>query len=195
MMKILSFNGSPRKKGNTSTIIETILEGARSAGAETTEVRLHDINMKGCMGCLSCRNNPGFCKQQDDLSPYLEAIKTCDGMVIGCPIYMYRISGQMKLLVDRIYSLYINRDDGGYDSAVSPGKTFAMVISQGAPDPDQYHRSVRWLAGMTGGGLGMNEIGRIVHANSHMLPAVDNSELLEEARIIGHKLVRESRPT
>ncbi len=193
MMKILSFNGSPRKKGNTSTIIETILKGARSAGAETTEVRLHDINMKGCMGCLSCRNNPGFCKQQDDLSPYLEAIKTCDGMIIGCPIYMYRISGQMKLLVDRIYSLYINREDGGYDSAVSPGKTFAMVISQGAPDPDQYHRSVRWLSGMTGGGLGMNEVGRIVHANSQLSPAIDDGDLLEEARRIGQKLVMETR--
>ncbi len=193
MMKILSINGSPRKKGNTSTIIENILEGARSAGAEVTEVRLHDIDMKGCMGCLGCRENPGFCKQQDDLSPYLEAIKTCDGMVVGCPIYMYRISGQMKLFVDRIYSLYINRDDGGYDSAVSPGKTFAMVVSQGAPDPDQYRRSIRWLAGMTGVGLGMHEVGRIIHANSHLSPAGDNKELLEEARRIGQKLVTETR--
>jgi multimeric flavodoxin WrbA len=193
MMKILSINGSPRKKGNTSMIIENILEGARSVGAEVTDVRLHDIDMKGCMGCLSCRENPGFCKQQDDLSPYLEAIKTCDGMVVGCPIYMYRISGQMKLFVDRIYSLYINREDGGYDSAVSPGKTFAMVVSQGAPDPDQYHRSIRWLAGMTGIGLGMHEVGRIVHANSHVNPARENKELLEEARGIGHKLVTETR--
>jgi multimeric flavodoxin WrbA len=193
MMKILSINGSPRKKGNTSTIIESILEGARSVGAEITEVQLHDIDMKGCMGCLSCRENPGFCKQKDDLSPYLEAIKTCNGMVVGCPIYMYRISGQMKLFVDRVYSLYINREDGGYDSAVSPGKTFAMVVSQGAPDPDQYHRSIRWLAGMTGIGLGMHEVGRIIHANSHLSPARDNKELLEEARRIGHKLVTESR--
>ncbi len=111
-MHILAFNGSPRKKGNTSVIIAAILEGARSKGAQTTEVRLHDINLKGCMGCLSCRKKAGHCKQQDDLSPYLQAIKSSDGIVIGCPIYMYRISGQMKLLVDRIYSLYANRPDG-----------------------------------------------------------------------------------
>jgi multimeric flavodoxin WrbA len=49
-MQILAFNGSPRKKGNTSTIIAAILEGARSKGAQTTEVRLHDINLRGCMG-------------------------------------------------------------------------------------------------------------------------------------------------
>ena len=72
-MQVLAFNGSPRQNGNTSTIIRAILEGAQSAGAQTTEVRLHDINMKGCMGCLGCRTDHGVCKQKDDLKPYLEA--------------------------------------------------------------------------------------------------------------------------
>jgi len=75
-MRIIAINGSPRKQGNTSNIVRAMLEGAASAGAETTEVRLHDIDLKGCMGCLSCRQNPGICKQQDDLSPYLEALKS-----------------------------------------------------------------------------------------------------------------------
>jgi len=188
-MQILAINGSPRKEGNTSTIIRAILEGAETAGAETMEVRLHDINMKGCMGCLSCRKKPGVCAQKDDLSPYLEAIKTCDGVVIGCPIYMYRISGQMKCFVDRCYSLYISRENGGYDSAVPAGKNYALVVSQGAPDPEQYGKSVRWLAGMTGSGFGMKEVGRIIHSNSNFDPAKDNGDLLEKARQIGRKLV------
>ena len=187
-MQILAFNGSPRKEGNTSTIIRAILEGAKSAGAEATEIRLHDINMKGCMGCLSCRKNPGICKQKDDLSPFLEALKTCDGLVVGSPIYMYRITGQTKLFVDRIYSLYISREDGGYDSAVPPGKTFALVISQGATDPDQYQRSARWLSAMTGGGFGMKEVGKIIHSDSHLNPAKDNENLLKEAYNVGLKL-------
>jgi len=187
-MKILAFNGSPRKGGNTSTLIKAIMEGAQSVGAETTEVRLHDINMKGCMGCLGCRKDPGFCKQKDDLTPYLEAIKTCDGMVVGSPIYMYRITGQMKCLVDRIYSLYIDKDDGGYDSAVPSGKKFALVISQGAPEKTQYESSIRWLAGMTGGGFGMEEVGRIIHSNSQEDPAKDNQGYLKEAFDIGCKL-------
>ena len=189
-MQILAFNGSPRKKGNTSTIIAAILEGARSKGAQTKEVRLHDINLKGCRGCLSCRKNFGFCKQLDDLSKYLEAIKTCAGVVIGCPIYMYRISGQMKLFVDRIYSLYANRPDGGYDSMVPPGKTYALAISQGAPNPDQYKKSIQYLAGMTGSGLGMEEVGRIIHADSQDHPATGNKALLEEAFEIGRRLLK-----
>ncbi len=146
-MQIIAFNGSPRKYGNTSTLIASVLEGARAQGAETVEVRLHDIDLKGCMGCLSCRKNPGTCKQQDDLSPFLEAIKSCGGIVVGCPIYMYRISGQLKLFVDRIYSLYRSRPEGGYNSMVPPGKTYALVTSQGAPDKDQYAKSfVTWPA-------------------------------------------------
>ena len=189
-MHILAFNGSPRKKGNTSTIIAAILEGARSKDAQTTEVRLHDINLKGCMGCLSCRKNIGHCKQQDDLSLYLEAIKSSDGIVMGCPIYMYRISGQMKLLVDRIYSLYANRPDGGYDAMVPPGKTYALIVSQGAPNPDQYKKSINYLAGMTGSGLGMEEVGRIIHVSSEEKPAEKNKDLLKEAYEIGRKMIK-----
>jgi multimeric flavodoxin WrbA len=187
-MHIIAFNGSPRKKGNTSNLVKAVLEGAASAGAETTEVNLHHINMKGCMGCLSCRQKHGICAQKDDLSPHLEAVKTCDGMVIACPIYMYRISGQMKLLVDRFYSLYTPKDDGGYGSAVPAGKKFAVIISQGAPDPEQYGKSVRWLVGMAGAGFGMEEAGRIIHTDSHLNPAKGASPLLEEARSIGRRL-------
>jgi len=190
-MHILAFNGSPRKQGNTSTLIKAVLEGAQSAGAETTEVSLHHINMKGCAGCLTCREKiPGECAQKDDLSPYLEAIKTCDGVVLGCPIYMYRLSGQMKLFLDRSYSLYLSKPEGGgYTSAVPAGKTFGLVVSQGAPDSDQYARSIGYLAGMGGTGFGMEETGRIIHCGSEHGPAEENGDLLEQARQLGRKMV------
>jgi multimeric flavodoxin WrbA len=187
-MQILAFNGSPRKKGNTSTIIRAILDGAESEGAETVEVRLHDLEMKGCQGCLACRKKPGVCAQQDELSPHLESMQTCQGVVVGAPIYMYRICGQMKLFVDRCYSHYVSREEGGYDSAIPPGKTYALVVSQGAPEAEQYQRSVRWLAGMTGSGFGMQEVGRIVHSDSNQSPAEKDQALLDEAFLIGRKL-------
>ncbi len=189
-MRIIAFNGSPRKNGNTSSTIRAILEGAESVGADTTEVMLHHIDMKGCMGCFSCNEKHGVCAQKDALKPYLDEMKDCDGFVFGCPIYMYRIAGQMKLLVDRLYSYYIPQPDGAYLSALPPGKTFAMVISQGAVNPEQYRKSIKWLSGMAGTGLGMEEVGRINHVNSHEEPAGNNIELLEEARAIGRRLLR-----
>ena len=193
-MQILAFNGSPRKTGNTSAIIKTMLKGAKSAGAKTTEIRLHDINLKGCMGCLTCRKRPGKCKQQDDLSPYLEAIKTCDGVIFGTPIYMYHVTGQMKIFIDRCYSLYISRSDGsGYDSAVPAGKPFALVTSQGHHDVERFQRPIRWLAAMTGTGLGMEEVGRIIQGNSHLAPAKTDKALLEKAYKIGQRLVKREK--
>ena len=189
-MKILAFNGSPCAKGSTSTLIAAVLEGARSQGAKTTEIRLHEINLKGCMGCLSCRKDIGNCKQKDDLSPYLEEIKSAAGIVMGCPIYMYRISGQMKLLVDRMYSLYANLPEGGYKSMVMPGKTYALVVSQGADNSELYQKSIRYLAGMTGSGLGMEEVGRVIHVNSEAQPAAKNQSMLNTAFEIGVKLVK-----
>lgn len=191
-MEILAFNASPRRQGNTSRIVAAILEGARSKGVKTKEVRLHDLATRGCRGCLGCRKTPGICHEKDDLSPYLEAIKTCQGMVIATPIYMYRISGQMKLLVDRFYSLYASKEGGGYYSTVPTGKTYALVISQGAPDPRQYERSIRYLLGMTGTGLGFEVVGEIIHTNSHELPAAQDDALLERAYEIGRRLVKGS---
>jgi multimeric flavodoxin WrbA len=186
-MQILAFNGSPRKKGNTSILLDKILEGARDAGAQTTHVFLDEINLKGCVGCLSCREKPGLCARQDDLSPYLEAMKTSDGIVVGCPVYMYHVTGQMKMLVDRIYSFYVNRPDGSYDSALPKGKRFAFVTSQGHPEAGQFDRTIRWLGGMVGG-LGMKSVGKIVHVDSHARPAKDDTALLEQARQIGRRL-------
>jgi hypothetical protein len=94
--------------------------------------------------------------------------------------------------VDRVYSLYISRagEDGVYDSALPKGKTYALVMSQGHPDPERFKRSIKWLAGMTGSGLGAAEIGRIIHADSHIHPGKDNPRLLSEAREIGTKMVK-----
>jgi multimeric flavodoxin WrbA len=188
-MKILAFNGSPRKQGNTSTLVKKILEGAQSAGAETAEVRLHEIDFKGCVGCLGCRQNPGRCMHKDGLSPFLEAMKTCNGIVIGSPIYMYHITAQMKAFVDRNYSLYISREDGGYDTAIPPGKTYALVTSQGDPDADSFKKPIRWLAGMTGSGHGFQEVGRIIHTDSSQNPARSDLDLLGKAFEIGKKLI------
>ena len=187
-MHILAFNGSPRSGGNTSTLLRAVLEGARDAGADTTHVQLDLLAMKGCQGCLSCRETPGVCARQDDLSRYLDAMKACDAVVVGSPVYMYHVSGQTKLLVDRLYSFWSDRPDGSYSSALPVGKRVALVTSQGHPDPGRFARAIRWLAGMVGG-LASETVGQLVHADSHARPAQHDRALLEEAHRIGQRLV------
>jgi multimeric flavodoxin WrbA len=54
-LKVIAFNGSPRKEWNTSTLLKQALEGAESEGAETELIHLYDLNFKGCESCFSCK--------------------------------------------------------------------------------------------------------------------------------------------
>jgi len=58
-MKVMAFNGSPRKKWNTGTLLEKALEGAASRGAETELIHLYDIDFKGCISCFACKTIGG----------------------------------------------------------------------------------------------------------------------------------------
>ena len=70
-MKIMAFNGSPRKAWNTATLLGKALEGAASKGAETELVHLYDLSFKGCISCFACKlkggRSYGKCAVEDDL--------------------------------------------------------------------------------------------------------------------------------
>jgi len=77
-MKVIAFNGSPRKKWNTATLLEKAMEGALSQGAETKLIHLYDLNYKGCISCFSCKmkngKNYGRCAVKDDLTSIFEEV-------------------------------------------------------------------------------------------------------------------------
>jgi Multimeric flavodoxin WrbA len=58
-VKIIAFNGSPRKEWNTATLLKKALKGAKSQGAETKLVHLYDLNYKGCISCFACKTIGG----------------------------------------------------------------------------------------------------------------------------------------
>ena len=101
---ILAFNGSPRQKGNTFSMLQAALEGAASAGAETRLVQLYPLDFKGCISCFSCKRKGGrhgVCAMKDDLSPILEMMKEADALIFGAPIYYYNITPELLALLHR----------------------------------------------------------------------------------------------
>lgn len=110
-MKIIAFNGSPRKKRNTATLLQSALEGAASRGAETEIVDLYDIDYKGCISCYACKKieKPtfGHCAVKDDLAPVLQKAVEADGLIFGTPIYYGAQSGMLRCFLERLlYPLY-----------------------------------------------------------------------------------------
>ena len=114
-MKVIAFNGSPRKKWNTATLLEKALEGARSEGAETELIHLYDLNYKGCISCFACKTiggqSYGRCAVKDDLTPILKKVEEADAFNLGSPIYYGTVSGEMRSFMERLtfpYSVYSN---------------------------------------------------------------------------------------
>ncbi len=103
-MKVVGFNGSPRKYGNTARLLEAALAGARIAGAETVRVDLYDYEIRPCLGCLSdveeaCRIP---CVIRDGMDEIYRLIEESDGIIIATPIYWFNMSGVVKNLIDRM---------------------------------------------------------------------------------------------
>ena len=88
-MKVLAINGSPRKKWNTSTLLQKSLEGAKTRGAETELLHMYDIEFKGCISCFLCKTidgpSYGQCIVKDGLTPILQKIKKTDVLYSRLP--------------------------------------------------------------------------------------------------------------
>jgi multimeric flavodoxin WrbA len=112
LMKITAFNGSPRKKWNTATLLERTLEGAASQGAETELIHLYDLNYKGCTSCFACKTKGGKsygkCAVKDDLAPILDKIEGYDAIILGSPIYFGSVSGEMRSFMERLLFPYLS---------------------------------------------------------------------------------------
>lgn len=116
-MKFFAINGSPRKNGNTATVLRSALEGAASAagpGAETTLLHLYDIPFMSCVSCFECKRlegrSYGRCALTDPLAPVLENLARADGLIFGSPVYFGGITGKMKSFLERLLFPYFVYD-------------------------------------------------------------------------------------
>ncbi len=101
-MKVIAFNGSARKDGNTSILIKTVLERIEAAGIETELIWLGNKPLGGCIACYKClKNKDGRCAQDDVINQYLEKMLQAHGIILGSPTYFADVSCNMKALIER----------------------------------------------------------------------------------------------
>jgi multimeric flavodoxin WrbA len=91
---------SPRKGMNTGTLVDKVLEGAKSVGAETEKIYLNDLTIKPCQACVKYPA-PKFCWYEDGMAKIYTAVENADVLVIGSPAYYDGVSAQLKLVIDR----------------------------------------------------------------------------------------------
>lgn len=109
-MKVTTLLGSPKKKGNTATILNIVEAELESMGHEVERVYLSNKSIKGCLGCYKCQESGDTidCVQQDDANAILETMAQSDAILMASPVYFWDISAQLKRLVDRSFALATN---------------------------------------------------------------------------------------
>jgi multimeric flavodoxin WrbA len=126
--------GSPNRNGNVDLLVSQVLEGARSRGAETQKFYLNKLDIRPCQDCPS-DPYPAYCLLDDDMTQIYAALDSCDGVVLGTPVYFDTVSAQTKLMIDRCNCLmpYVKRPDGtyGFERRMAKRKKGVFVAAAG----------------------------------------------------------------
>ncbi len=111
-MKVVAFNGSPRKDGNTATLIYRVLEELETNGIETEFFQLGGKEIRGCMACFKCMQNRDqrCANSKDILNECIEKMVTAQGIILGSPTYFSNVSTEIKALIDRAGLVAIAND-------------------------------------------------------------------------------------
>jgi multimeric flavodoxin WrbA len=97
--KVLAINGSKRKL-NTFGLLKSICNELEKHNIETELINVTDFDIKGCIGCEACLRKDK-CVIKDDADVLMEKLKSSDGIILGSPVYMGNISGNLKVFIDR----------------------------------------------------------------------------------------------
>ncbi len=106
-MYVLGLSNSPRRGGNTDTLLDKVLEGAASVGAEVEKVWVPGLKIAGCLECNGCYETEGKCVVQDDFQQVYQKYLKFDRLVFATPVFFMNVSAQAKAVIDRCQCLYV----------------------------------------------------------------------------------------
>lgn len=112
-MKVVAFNGSPRRDGNTFTMISRVFDVLKEEGIDTELVQVGGNLLHGCTACYRCgQNKDGRCViDSDPMNQWIQKMIEADGIILGSPTYFADVSTEMKALIDR--AGFVTRSNGG----------------------------------------------------------------------------------
>lgn len=104
-MKVVAFNGSPRKDGNTTRCLNAVLGEIEKAGIETEMIMVGTEKVRGCIACYTClkKRNEKCAIEDDPVNEWIQKMKQADGILLGSPVHFSGVSGTMKSFLDRAF--------------------------------------------------------------------------------------------
>lgn len=102
-MKVVAFNGSPRRDGNTVRLLRMVCKTLEDEGIETEIVQVGGKSVHGCTACMKCAENQDrrCVLTGDSVNEWMEKMFAADGIIIGSPTYFADLTPEAKALIDR----------------------------------------------------------------------------------------------
>jgi len=179
--KILILNGSPRPKGNTVELIKAFTEGAEKSGYDVTTFLIDKMNIKGCKSCYKGGKDPDSpCTQKDDMDKIYPEFNRADIIVFATPMYYWGFSGQIKIVLDRLFATF--------EMTNKPAKKEAILL-MAAGDKGEYNNKpvIDYFEALLER-LGWTNKGIVIAEGVIKLKDIENNPALEEARKLGESL-------
>ncbi len=184
MGKVVAIISSPRTKGNSAALVNSVIDGAM--GLSTNIIVMHSLHtmlIHGCSACMACKTK-GKCVMEDEMTRVLDDLRDADGLVISTPVYFDGPCAQYKMLEDRMYS-YMAADGS---VTLPPGKKAVIIVT--CSGPDKAGKKVCEHIASTLKIFGVEVIGEIVYSDKGgAAPASGDGKALAKAREFG-KLFR-----
>ena len=112
-IKVVAFNGSARKGGNTAILLGYVLKELEKEGIGTELIEMSGAKIHGCLACRKCSTKKDRrCSQTGDMgNVYIEKMDQADGILLGSPTYVTDVTPEIKALIDR--ACLVGKANGG----------------------------------------------------------------------------------
>jgi multimeric flavodoxin WrbA len=179
LVRALGIVGSPRRGGNTETLVDAVLSSIAEAGGATEKVILDELTILPCRACNGCRDT-NECVQTDDMHDLIDKMEECDVWILGTPVYWWGPTAQLKAFIDRWY---------GVSRSVFQGRRIILTIPMGGGS-ESYAQHTVGILHENIDYLGMDLIDTILAPGIHKLGIVsENQGIMERARQAGRQAV------
>jgi multimeric flavodoxin WrbA len=184
MTLVVGLNGSPRRNGNSATLLDQALRAAEASGAQAVRLDLAFMDISSCKACEDCFAD-GECVIRDDMDRVYQLLEEADAVIVASPIYFSGMSSCAKLAVDRCQALWARRQ-----VLKRPRKPGAGAIILTAAQPNaKFDNAVSELrAFLIGIGIAPGETLKVAGADGSSY-AADHPEVLAQARELGTRLL------
>ena len=143
-MKVVGFNGSSRKKGNTACSMNTVFAELEKAGIETEMIHVGKEKIQGCIACHDCvkKQNEACSIENDPVNEWIQKMKAADGILLGSPVHFSGVAGTMKSFLDRAF--FVSSVNGGLFRHKVGAAVAAVRRSGGISTVDSLHHFISY---------------------------------------------------